>query len=107
ATLAQKAMQARKVNFVQAYEQMGTQWVAMIQQFVREPRAFRVAGKDAQDYIQTANPEDVQGQFDVSIQVSNESNIRQERLAEAQAKLQVAVQAAPIFQAVQTPLNLK
>lgn len=107
ATLAQKAMQSRKVNFVQAYEKMGTQWAAMIQQFVREPRAFRVAGKDAQDFIQTANPEEIQGQFDVSIAVSNESSIKQERLAEAQAKLQIAVQAAPIFQAVGIPLNLK
>jgi hypothetical protein len=105
--LAQKAMAARKINFVQAYEKMGSQWASMLQQFVREDRAFRVAGKDSQDFIHAATPESIQGQFDVSIKVSNESSVKQERLAEAQAKLQVAVQAAPIFQAVQTPLNLK
>ncbi len=105
--LAQKAMAARKINFVQAYEKMGSQWASMIQQFTKEPRAFRVAGKDSQDFIHAATPESIQGQFDVTIKVSNESSVKQERLAEAQAKLQVAVQAAPIFQAVQTPLNLK
>lgn len=106
-SLAQKQMGARRVNFGQAYEKMGYQWVSMLQQFIREDRAIRVAGKDAQDYVQILTPESIQGHFDVTLKLSSEDGMKQERMAQAQAKLQVAVQAAPIFQSVQTPLNLK
>jgi hypothetical protein len=107
--LAQKQMQARKSNYTQAFEKMGWQWACMIQQFIREEKAIPIVGPDADMTLLKVNPQDIQVglAFDVEIDGSNDSMIRQEARAEKQAMVQTLAQIAPVASALGTPLNMK
>jgi hypothetical protein len=66
-----------------------------------------VLGPQGAQAYKTISPLDIQGDFDVMIDVTSDSLMRQERRAEAQALLQIAAQVAPIFATSGAPLNMK
>lgn len=108
--LAQKQMAARKSNYTQAYEKMGWQWGSMLQQFLQpDGKAIPIVGADADMSLLHVNPQDIQVglAFDVEIDGSNDSMIRQEARAEKQALVQTLAQIAPVASALGTPLNMK
>jgi hypothetical protein len=107
ASLAQKMVESRKRNFHLALRSVGLQFVSMLQQFMRDERLIEIVGEGGDVKFLQASPQEIQGRFDVSVEVSNESLMRQEKRAEAQAKMTVSVQAAPVMAAAGTPLNLK
>lgn len=106
-SLAQRRLAAKKQNYTVAYGQIGTQWVQLNQQFIREERALQIIGPDGAPLVQRLSPMDIQGRYHIQTEMMDESMMRQERRAEAQAKLQVAVAAALPFAQSSTPLNLK
>jgi hypothetical protein len=57
--------------------------------------------------FKTISPDDVQGDYDVMIDVTSDSLNRQERRAESQSLLQIAAQVQPIFAQSGAALNLK
>jgi hypothetical protein len=106
-SLAQRRLAAKKQNYTWAYNRIGDQWIALNQQFIREPRAIAIVGPDGGQLIKHVGPLEIQGRFHVVGEMMDESLNRQERRAEAQAKLQVAVSSALAFAQSGTPLNLQ
>lgn len=106
-SLAQKMVQSRKENFEGALAAVGRHFGCLLQQFMREERAIKIVGPDASILLHTVDPLDIQGEYDYYVEVTEESLMRQERRAEAQALAQIAVQSAPVYQATGQPLNLR
>lgn len=106
-SLAQRRLAAKKQNYTWAYNRVGEQWIALNQQFIREDKAIAIVGPDGGPLIRTISPLEIQGRFHIKGEMMEESLMRQERRAEAQAKLQVAIAAALPFAQTRSPLNLK
>lgn len=101
-SIAQKIIQARKQHYTWAYEQIGEQFLQIMGQMMREERAISVMGKEGNRKLMLVSPLDLQGDFDVKISVMDDSMLRQERRAEAQAMLQTAANVSPLI-----PLNMQ
>jgi len=106
-SLAQKRLAAKKQQFVWSKRRIGEQWCALNQQFVKEERLVPVIGEQGVEDWVAVRPEEIQGVYSFETELVDDSMIRQERRAEQQAKLQVALQAAPVNAAVGQPLNLR
>jgi hypothetical protein len=106
-TIAQRIIQARKQHYLWAYAKLGKHFLQLYQQYLREDRVVRIVGAAGATAYKTITPVEIQGDYDVLIDVTSDSLMRQERRAEAQSLMQIAVQAAPIFAQSGAPLNLK
>jgi len=106
-TIAQRIIQARKQHYLWAYANLGKHFLLLWQQFVRDDRVVKVLGVQGAQAYKTVSPLDIQGDFDVLIDVTSDSLMRQERRAEAQSLYQIAAQTAPIAAQSGAPLNLK
>jgi hypothetical protein len=106
-TIAQRIIQARKQHYLWAYAGLGKQFLQLYQQYLREDRIIRILGAQGAQAFKTITPLEIQGDYDVMIDVTSDSLMRQERRSEAQSLLQVAAQAAPIFAQSGSPLNLR
>jgi hypothetical protein len=109
-TMAQRRVAAKKQFYIQDDAKVGEMFLLLDQQFLTEPRYVDIVGmngSDGYDIIDPANFRDLDLKIDV--EALDESLMRQERKAESTAKLQVALQAAPLFAAIPgTPgLNLQ
>lgn len=113
-TLAQKRLAAKKQSFVWAKSRIGEQWCALNQQFIRKDRAIPVIGAEGAEDFFDIKPDLIQGVYLFETEMVDDSLMRSERRAEAQAKLQVASGVVGIFAELsvatqgQTPaLNMK
>jgi hypothetical protein len=105
--IAQAILARRKGMHQQMYSQVGQLFLELDQQFLREDRLVEVIGEDnARKYLEVGW-QDVEGIFDVQLEVSGESLMRQERRAENQALLTTAMQSAAIMAQTRQPLNLR
>ena len=111
ANLAQRRIQIMKQQFRWADARLGSQWLAMNQQFLSNERVVQSIGRDGAAAWEKIHPLAIQGDYYLDLDSMDESLMRQERRAESQAKLQVAIQALPAFasmaQAGGPLLNLK
>lgn len=106
--LAQRRLAAEKFQFTLADIEVGRHWIELNQQFLTEPRYIAVVGPGGEQSWQQIHPDTFTDiDYDIVIDQMDESLIRQERLAEAQARFQVAIAAAPVMAAVRQPLNMK
>jgi hypothetical protein len=96
-TLAQKRIAAKKQQFVWAKSRIGEQWCGMNQQFVRSERLVPVVGKEGAEDFMAIQPDLLQGVYLFETEMVDDSLMRSERRAEAQAKLQVASGVVGIF----------
>lgn len=94
--LASRSVQAQKQQWYLALERVVRQWVELNQQFIRTPMMVEKIGLDSQEEMVSIAPYLLQGDYLVSTRPMTESLIRQERRAEAQAKLQMALNAVPV-----------
>jgi hypothetical protein len=106
-TIAQRIIQARKQHYLWAYAHLGRDFLLLYQQFLRDDRVVRVLGAQGAQAYRSVNPIDIQGDFDVTIDVTSDSLLRQERRAESQSLLQIAVSSAPMMAQSGAALNLK
>ena len=106
-SLAQRRLSMKKQLTKWAARRTGEQWLALNQQMISGNRFVPVIGKDGEMAMEAISPLLIQGRYQIEVEQMDESLLRQERRGEAQALLQVAVQAAPVFAATQTPLNMK
>jgi hypothetical protein len=105
--IAQAILARRKGMHQQMYSQVGQLFLELDQQFLREDRLVEVIGEDnARKYLEVGW-QDVEGIFDVQLEVSGESLMRQERRAENQALLTTAMQSAAIMAQSGSPLALR
>lgn len=106
-SIAQKRLMARRQQFAYAYEDAGNQIIPLIQQFMTTDRIVPITGLGGAVAFEKVSPMQVQGNYVCSVLSISESLMRQERRAEAQALITLALQAAPLAAAVGQPLNLR
>ena len=106
-SIAQRMIQARKQHYMWSYADLGKHFLLLYQQFLREDRVIRIAGPIGARRFKSISALDLQGDFDVMIDVTGDSLMRQERRAEANALLQVAAGIAPIAAQMNAPLNMR
>ena len=106
-SIAQRIIQARKQHYLWAYAKLGRDFLLLYQQFLRDERVIKLLGPNGARIYQTVSPLDLQGDFDVMIDVTSDSLLRQERRAEAQALLQLAASTAPIAAQLGAPPNMR
>lgn len=106
-SLAQKRIAHQRQQFLWAKGRVGEQWTALNQQYVREPRKVPVIGEDGMEYFKELRPELLQGMFLFETEMVEESLNREQRRAEAQAKLQTLAQIAPVAAMSQAPINFR
>jgi hypothetical protein len=106
-SIAQKIIQARKQHYLWAYAKLGKHFLQLYQQFLRDDRIIKITGKAGGAAWQSISPLDLQGDFDVTIDVTSDSLLRQERRAEAGSFLQMISGIAQIAAVSGTPINLR
>ena len=106
-TIAQRIIQARKQHYLWAYAQLGKDFLMLYQQFLSYDRVIPILGQAGADAYHEITPVSIQGDYDVMIDVTSDSLMRQERRSEANSLLQIASQVAQIFAMSGAPLNLK
>lgn len=99
-SLAQKRLAAKKQQFVWAKARIGEQWCAMNQQFIRSERQVPVIGTEGVEAFETIRPDLIQGSYLFETEMVDDSLMRAERRAEAQAKLQVLSAQLPALAAM-------
>lgn len=106
--LAQRRLANQKMQFTLADVKVAEQWIELNRQFMTEPRYVAVVGKDGDEGWELIHPDQFNsGQFAIDVEQMDESLIRQERLAEANARLQIALTAVPVMAQIGQPLNMR
>jgi hypothetical protein len=105
--IAQAILSRRKLQYQKAYGKMGQMFLELDQQFLDEERIVEVLGDEGAKRFYEVGPLDIQGVYDVALEISGESMMRQERRAENQALVTMATQAAPVMQQLGYPLQLR
>jgi hypothetical protein len=106
-SIAQRIIQARKQHYLWAYAKLGKHFLQLYQQFLRDDRIVKIAGRQASETWSQVSPLDLQGDFDVTIDVTSDSLLRQERRAEAQSLLQMLAGVAQVAAISGAPINMK
>jgi hypothetical protein len=106
-TIAQRMIQARKQHYLWAYSHLGRDFLLLYQQFLRDERVIKIVGQEGAVAYKTISPLDIQGDYDVTIDVTSDSLMRQERRAESQSLYQIAAQTAQVAAVSGAPLNLR
>lgn len=106
-TIAQRIIQARKQHYLWAYAKLGKHFLLLYQQFMRDDRVVQILGMQGAQSYKLITPLEIQGDYDITIDVTSDSLMRQERRAEAQSLLQVAASIAPLMAQSGAPLNMK
>jgi hypothetical protein len=105
--IAQAILSRRKGQYQKMYGKIGQMFLELDQQFIRDDRLVEILGENGARRYLNLNPVDIQGVYDVSLRVMGESLMRQEKRAENQALVTMAMQAAPVMAQAQVPLNLR
>ena len=89
-SIAQKMIQARKQQYAWAWGRIGELFLGMAGQMIREGRIISSIGRGGIQQLMEVHPLDLQGEFNVTISVMDESTVRQERQTEAMALMNLA-----------------
>jgi hypothetical protein len=89
-SMAQRSVSAAKINLNYMYRRIGQQMVELNQQYITEPLIVTAVGADNEYELREIVPEMLAGDWEFDITPMNESLMRQERRAEAQALYQLA-----------------
>jgi len=95
-SIAQRIIQARKQHYMWSYSRIGEMFLGMMGQMLREERIIPQIGAGGKQQLLAVHPLQLQGEFDVNINVMDESTVRQEKLSEAMALVNLAGQLAAI-----------
>jgi hypothetical protein len=95
-SIAQKMIQARKQQYAWAWGRIGELFLGMMGQMLREERTISQIGPHGQQLLQV-HPLQLQGQFNVTVNVMDESTVRQERQTESMALMNLALQSSQVM----------
>lgn len=96
-SIAQRSIDASKQPVMRAWDEILNQHVILNQQFIREAIAAVVPGEDDEDKIEIIEPHMLVGDYEWETEAQPSSFVKQEKQAQAQAMLQVFLQAAPLI----------
>jgi len=105
--IAQAILARRKAQYQKAFGKIGQMFLELDQQFLREDKLVEILGEDNSRRYLEISPLDIQGIYDVALDVSGESMLRQERRSEQQALTTMAMQSGLIMARAGQPLNLR
>jgi len=105
--IAQAILARRKAQYQKAFGKIGQMFLELDQQFLREDKLVEILGEDNSRRYLEISPLDIQGIYDVALDVSGESMLRQERRSEQQALTTMAMQSGLIMAQAGQPLNLR
>jgi hypothetical protein len=106
--LAQRRLASQKFQFTLADIAVGEQWIELNQQFLSEERYIAIVGEDGEEGWELIHPDSFRDyRWKIDVEQMDESLIRQERVAEAQARMPVAASMVPMFAMIGQPLNAK
>lgn len=105
--LAMRRLAAQKYQFTLADVGVAEQWIHLNSQFLTKERYVSYVGPDGEEGWALIDPEIVKKPWRIVVDQMDESLVRQERRAEEQAKLQVALSAVPVMAAIGQPLNVQ
>lgn len=105
--LAQRRLAAQKYQFTLADVEVAEHWIKLNSQFLEKERYVSYVGPDGEEGWALIDPELVKQPWRIVVDQMDESLVRQERRAEEQAKLQVALSAVPVMAAIGQPLNMQ
>ena len=106
-SVAQRRLQARRAQFGYAYQDMADMVVSDLQQFMKADRLVPIIGMQGAMEFQRVSPMQIQGRYVADVEALSEDMMRQQRRAEAQALLTLALQGAPLAAATGMGLNLQ
>jgi hypothetical protein len=106
-SIAQRIIQARKQHYLWAWAKLGKHFLLLYQQYLDGEKVVKVLGPVGAQKFKSIDRMALQGDFDVTIDVTGDSLMRQERRAESQSLMQMAASVAPIAAQLNAPLNLK
>lgn len=105
--IAQAILARRKSQYQRAFGKIGQMFLELDQQFLREEKLVEILGEDNSRRYLEVHPLDIQGIYDVELDVTGESLLRQERRAESQALVTMAMQSGAVMAQSGAPLNLR
>lgn len=91
-SIAQRIIQARKQHYMWSYSKVGEMFLGMMGQMLREERIIPSIGQGGANQLTVVHPLQLQGEFDVNVNVMDESTVRQEKMSEAMALVNLAGQ---------------
>ena len=95
-SVAQKMIQARKQQYAWAWGKVGELFLGMMGQMLREERVISQVGQGGRQQLLVVHPLDLQGEFNVTVDVMDESTVRQERQTESMALMNLALTASQV-----------
>lgn len=104
---AQQRLIAKKYQAQQGLKQEANMRIKNCQQFITDRKLVHIIGEDGAAAFRELSPEQIQGEYVAELEPMGESNMRQERRAEATQIFQVMSQAAPLMAASGVPFNMK
>ena len=96
-SVAQKMIQSRKQQYAWAWARIGELFLGMMGQMIREGRVISQVGPGGMQQLTEVHPLHLQGQFNITIAVMDESTVRQERQTEAMALMNLAGTFGPLM----------
>lgn len=104
---AQQRLTSKKYTAQQGLRQEANMRLKNCQQFISDTRLIHAVGMDGKQLFREIDPLEIQGEFIAELEPMGESQMRQERRAEATNLLQVMMAAAPLAAAAGTPMNIQ
>jgi hypothetical protein len=105
--IAQAILARRKSQYQRMFGRAGQMFLELDQQFLREDRVVEILGEGGARRYLEVGWHDVQGVYDVQLEVQGESLMRQERRAENSALLTMALQGAGMSAQFGATLNIR
>ena len=106
--LAQRRLAMEKAQFTIADTEVAEQWVELNRQFLSEERYVGIVGEGGEEGWKLVHPDQFKDyRWQVDVDSIDESLMRQEKLAEATSRFQVALQAVQPMAMIGSPLNMK
>jgi hypothetical protein len=103
---AQSRLQGKKYQGQQAIRQEAQLRLKNCQQFITDDKLIHITGPGGKDVFRSLDPLEIQGDFVVMLKSINESDLRQERRAEANQALQTMQQVYVNSYISGTPIDL-
>lgn len=101
---AQQRMIFKKYQSQQGFKDEATMRLKNCQQFITDRRLLQILGPDGKMTYRDITPYEMQGEFVAELEAMGESNMRQEKRAEALQWAGFLMQSAPVFAASGKPL---
>lgn len=105
--IAQAVLARRKGNYHRAFGRLGEMFLELDHQYLPDDKLVEILGEEGATRYMEVGPMNVKGVWDVELEVTGDGAMKQQRRAEDQALVTMAMQSAAQMQMMGVPLNVK